>query len=207
MHCMTCMTASVATEIEAGYESYGEQHFLCLEKKFWNSLSWPYQACRTINYLSLYLAIVTRAKARVIKSLRVFFVQDLVSHAATSDFDQSLQTLDACDYLRLCDWQFSSHFSGPSHSTSCFSLALKNICNIVCFKVLTCVLNQICVNVLLLGMRVQNKRLYVCWHVYLIKISCPRHRTCPRRTRINQSGLTLSTQIRSNKGAVRFLGI
>ena len=45
--------------------------------------------------------LVTRAKARVINSLRVlFFAQDLVSHAATSDFDQSLQILDACDYLR-----------------------------------------------------------------------------------------------------------
>ena len=73
--------------------------------------------------------LVTRAKARVINSLRVFFLaQDLVSHAATSDFVQSLQILDACDYLRLCDWQFSSHFSGSSHSTSCFSHALQVNC-------------------------------------------------------------------------------
>ena len=27
------------------------------------------------------------------------FAQDLVSHAANSDFDQSLQIVDACDYL------------------------------------------------------------------------------------------------------------
>ena len=38
-------------------------------------------------------------------------MQDLVFHAATSDFQQLLQVLDTCDYLQLCDWQFSSHFN------------------------------------------------------------------------------------------------
>ena len=78
------------------------------------------------NFKTLQLACYTRAKARVINSLRVFFfAQDLVSHAATSDFDQSLQILDACDYSQFCDWQFSSHFSGHHNSTSCGSLALQ----------------------------------------------------------------------------------
>ena len=47
------------------------------------------------------------------------------AHAATSDFDQLLQMVDACDYLRLCYWQFSSNIRGSSHSTSCSSLALQ----------------------------------------------------------------------------------
>ena len=148
-------------------------------------------------------------------SLRVFFfAQDLVSHAATSDFDQPLQILDACDYLRLCDWQFSSHISASSHSTSCSALALQanctlsawqvkqNICNIMCFKlVLTCVLYQICVNSRLLGMRVQNNRLYA----FLACIFDDNSHMCPTCTRMKQSGLTLSRQIRSNEAAVRFL--
>ena len=72
------------------------------------------------------------------------------------------------------------------NSTSCYSLAMHVngalsawqkliepiVCNIVRFKVvLICVLFQICVNVRLLGMRVQNKRLYASWHVYLMKIA------------------------------------
>ena len=76
-------------------------------------------------YLNLH-ALVTRAKARVINSLRCFFfAQDLVSHTANSDFDQSLQIVDACGYLQLCYWQFSSRISSSSHSTSCYSLALQ----------------------------------------------------------------------------------
>ena len=68
--------------------------------------------------------------------------------------------------------------------------------------VLTCVLYQICVNVRLLGMRVQNKRLYA----FLACIFDENSHMCPTRTRKTQSGLTLSRQIRSNKAAVRFLG-
>ena len=62
--------------------------------------------------------------------LLFFFVR--VSHAATSHFDQSFQILDACDYLRLCDWQFSSAFSGSSHSISCSLLALPVNCALKC---------------------------------------------------------------------------
>ena len=142
----------------------------------------------------------------------------LVSHAATSDFDQSLEILDACDHLRFCDWQFSSYFSGSSHSTSCSSLALQVNCalsawqklikqiirNIVRFKVvLTCVLCHICVTVRLLGMHVQIKRLYA----FLACIYDENSHTCPTRTRMKQSGLMLSRQIPSNKAAERFLGI
>ena len=58
------------------------------------------------------LAVITRAKARVIMSLHdVFFRARL-----------SLSLLDACDYLRWCYWQFSSRISGSSHPTSCSSL-------------------------------------------------------------------------------------
>ena len=72
------------------------------------------------------------------------------------------------------------------------------------FKVvLTCVLYQICVNVRLLGMRVQNKGLYA----FLACIFDENSHTCPTRSRTEQSGLTRSRQIRSNKAAVRFLGI
>ena len=66
--------------------------------------------------------LIVRAKARVIISLRCLFSRK------TSDFDQSLQIVNACDYLRLCCWQFSSHFSGSSHSTCCSSLALQVNC-------------------------------------------------------------------------------
>ena len=72
------------------------------------------------------------------------------------------------------------------------------------FKVvLTCVLYQICVNVRLVGMRVQNKRLYL----FLACIFDENSHTCSARTRITQSGLTLSRQIRLNKAAVHFLGM
>ena len=43
-----------------------------------------------------------------------FFTQDLVSRAASSDFDQSSQIVDARDYLRLFYWQFSGNVSGSS---------------------------------------------------------------------------------------------
>ena len=70
--------------------------------------------------------LITRAKARVINSLHCFFFRaDLVSHAANRDFNQSLQIVDACDYLRLCYWQFSSRFRSSLHSTSCYSLTLQ----------------------------------------------------------------------------------
>ena len=132
-----------------------------------------------------------------------FFTQDLVSQAATSDFDQSLQVLDACDFLRLCDWQLSSHFTGSSHSTTCSSLALQvncalslakvkqNICNIVCLKlVLTCILYQKCVNVRLLGMRVQIKRLYTFQACIFNESSF----TLFRHTRLELNSRTLSTE-------------
>ena len=64
-------------------------------------------------------------------------------------------------------------------------------------------LYQICVNVRLLGMRGQNKGL----HAFLTCKFDQNSHTCPTRSRIEQSGLTLSRQIRSNKAAVRFLGI
>ena len=76
--------------------------------------------------------------------------------------------------------------------------------NIVRFKlVLTCVPCQICVDVRLLGMRVQIKRLYA----FLACIFDENSHTCPTCIRTKQSGLTLPGQIRSNKAAVRFLGI
>ena len=102
------------------------------------------------------LLLITRAKARVINSLRCFFfAQDLVSHAANLDFDQSLQIVDACDYLRLCYWQFSSRISSSSHSTSCYSRALQvnSALKFVLYHSNT-------FNVRLLGMRAQNKPLY-----------------------------------------------
>ena len=89
-----------------------------------------------------------------------FFAQDLVSHAATSDFDQSLQIVDACDRLRLCEWQFSSYLASELCSQRLAKVKLI-IRNIVRFRVvLTCVLCHKCVNVRLLGMHVQMKRLY-----------------------------------------------
>ena len=84
----------------------------------------------------------------------------------SSDSDQSLQVVDACD-LCLSYWQFSNHFNDWSQSTSCSSLTLQVNCAlrdwqklnklyiIVRFEVvLTCVDNLICVNVRLLSMRV-----------------------------------------------------
>ena len=72
----------------------------------------------------------------------------------------------------------------------------QNICIIVRFKVvLTCVLCQIYVNVRLLGMRVENKRLYA----FLVCIFDDNSHTCPTCTRMKQSGVTLSRQIRLNK--------
>ena len=118
-----------------------------------------------------------------------------------------LQILTNCykfyTHVIIYDYVIGIHFSGLSH----FSLALQvncEICNIVRFKmVLTCVLYQICVNIRLLGMRVQNTRLYA----FLACIFDENCHTCPTPTRITQSGLTLSWQIQSNKAAVRFLGI
>ena len=106
------------------------------------------------------------------------------------------------------------------------------------FKVvLTCVLYKICVNARLLGMRVQNKRMYVFKAVYMMKIvmrvlpfttvnTSPKRSGCrlSRLARIKQSGCTISGQTRLkevatvavhfpgmysiiNKAAVRFLGI
>ena len=69
--------------------------------------------------------------------------------------------------------------------------------------VLTCVLCQIYVNVRLLGMRVENKRLFA----FLACIFDDNSHTCPTRTRMKQSGVTLSRQIRLNKAAVPFFGI
>ena len=51
-------------------------------------------------------------------------------------------------------------------------------------------------------MRVQNKRLYD----FLARIFDENSHMCPTRTRMKQSALMLSRQIRSNKAAVRFLG-
>ena len=106
--------------------------------------------------------------------------------------------------LRLCNWQFSSHYSGSSHSTSCSSLASQVNCALSAWQrsnrtfvllcvlkvVLTCVLYQIhvCVNVRLLGVRVQNKRLYAS----LACVFDEDSHTCPTRTRIKQSALTHS---------------
>ena len=52
-------------------------------------------------------------------------------------------------------------------------------------------------------MRVENKRLYA----FLAGIFDENSHTCPTRTRMKQSGLTLPRQIRSNKAALRFFGI
>ena len=49
-------------------------------------------------------------------------------------------------------------------------------------------------------MRVENKRLYA----FLACIFDENSHTCPTRTRMKQSGVTLSRQIRLNKAAVRF---
>ena len=90
------------------------------------------------------------------------------------------------------------------HISQRLAKVTQNICNIVRFKVvLTCVLYQICVNVRLLGMRVQNRRLYA----FLACIFDENSHTCRTRTRITQSGLTLSMQIQSNKAAVPFFGL
>ena len=64
----------------------------------------------------------SRAKARGSYSSRegpscFFFRQGLVSHVATSDSDQSLQIVDACDCICLSYWQFSDHINGSSHSS------------------------------------------------------------------------------------------
>ena len=57
--------------------------------------------------------LITQAKAKVIVSV-IFFthITYVFSHAAALNFDQSLQALDACDYLCLCHWQF---FTLQSH--------------------------------------------------------------------------------------------
>ena len=90
------------------------------------------------------------------------------------------------------------------HISQRLAKVTQNICNIVRFKVvLTCVLYQICVNVRLLGMRVQNRRLYA----FLACIFDENSHTCRTRTRITQSGFTLSMQIQSNKAAVPFFGL
>ena len=61
---------------------------------------------------------------------------------------------------------------------------------------------QIYVNLSLLGMSVQNNQL----HAFLACIFDENSHICPMRTRMKQSGLTLSRQIRLNEAAVRFLG-
>ena len=100
--------------------------------------------CREIAHIANFL--ITRAKARVkFPSMFFFFAQDLVSHAATLDFDQSSQILDACDYLRLSDWQFFSHFSGLSHSTSCSSPALQVNCALSAWLKLNRIFVMLCV--------------------------------------------------------------
>ena len=60
---------------------------------------------------------ITRATVKVI--VVSFFAHDLFSHAATLNFDQSLQVLEACDYMCLSHWPFSSYISVLSHPTSC----------------------------------------------------------------------------------------
>ena len=60
---------------------------------------------------------ITRATVRVI--VVSFFAHDLFSYAATLNFDKSLQVLEACDYMRLSHWPFSSYISVLSHPTSC----------------------------------------------------------------------------------------
>ena len=52
-------------------------------------------------------------------------------------------------------------------------------------------------------MRVENKRLYA----FLVCIFDENSHMCPTRTRMKQSGVTLSRQTRLNKEDVRFLGI
>ena len=47
-----------------------------------------------------YFYIFTRAQASHKFPSCFFFVQDVVSHAATPDLDLSLQIVGACDYLR-----------------------------------------------------------------------------------------------------------
>ena len=64
-------------------------------------------------------------------------------------------------------------------------------------------LYQICVNVRLLGMRVQNKRLYA----FLACIFDENSHTCSMHTRIKQRRFTLSRLIQLNKVALHFLGI
>jgi hypothetical protein len=56
----------------------------------------------------------------------IFFAQDLVSHAATLNPDQSKQIVNACDYLWLSYWRSMAHSTSCSscwrsmaHSTSC----------------------------------------------------------------------------------------
>ena len=124
------------------------------------------ETCKTIHKW-YWIFFITRAKARVINSLRVIFFAQ-VSHAVISDSNQSLQIVVACDYSCLSYWQFPNPVSDSSHLTSCSSIALQVNCAlsvrqklnkilvISCvFKVdLTCVINLICVNIRLLGMRV-----------------------------------------------------
>ena len=52
-------------------------------------------------------------------------------------------------------------------------------------------------------MRVENKRLYA----FLACIFDENSHTCPTRTRMKQSGVTFSREIRLSKAAVRFFGI
>ena len=106
-------------------------------------------------------------------------------------------------YLQLRYWEFSSHISGSSHSTSCSSLVLhvnwcserlvakvqQNVCD---FVHLTCALNEICVKVRLLGMRVQNKLLYAFNACIFDQIS----HMCFTHTSLKQSGYMLSRRSR-----------
>ena len=65
-------------------------------------------------------------------------------------------------------------------NSPCLANVKQNICNFVHFKViLTCILYQICVNLRLLGMRVQKKRLYA----FVACIYNENIHTCPTRTR------------------------
>ena len=60
---------------------------------FWSNF---YSLKFTVCVSDLLHFLITRVKAGVIISL---FAQDLFSHAATLDFGQSLQIVEACEYL------------------------------------------------------------------------------------------------------------
>ena len=91
----------------------------------------------------------------------------------------------------------------------------QNICDIVRFRVvLTCVFDQICVNIRLLGMRVKTNDCTLSKHVYLTKMTVRVLGTLIKKKEVasflvDKSKLTLRSlgKLDYSKMAVHFLGI